>query len=208
MRAVFIFVVLLLLIVLAVPATIAIQLWTDGGSVVARAERSGALRAPPAAAGGLTTVERTIAMNEFPETWRTRTTPCRTLAFLWADLTTDEAPQGMPVSQRFATQLLSDRRSTSVRWQLRRLVVACHLEGRFDDRQLLRMWLAGASFGQGAEGLEGAAQAIFGKPSHALNAEESAKLTVLLRAPGLRGQPERWAERARGVQERVAARTP
>ncbi|MGH6949610.1 MAG: transglycosylase domain-containing protein, partial [Vitreimonas sp.] len=173
---------------------------------VAQAERAGALRAP-AVTGGLTTVERTVAMSEFPETWRTRTTPCRTLAFLWADITTNDAPQGMPVSQKFATHLLSDRRATSIRWQLRRLVVACHLEGRFDDVQLLRMWLATASFGQGAEGLENAAQAIFGKPSRALNAEESARLTVLLRAPGLRSQPERWTERTRAIQERLAART-
>jgi hypothetical protein len=206
MRAVFIFVVLMLLIVLAVPATIAVQFWTDGGSIIGRAERSGALRAAPAG-DRLTTAERTIAMNEFPETWRTHAFPCRTLAFLWFDLTSDDAPQGTPVSQKFATALLSDRRATSVRWQLRRFVVACQLEQRFDDRQLLRMWLAAASFGEGAVGLENAAQVIFGKPSRALNAEESAKLAALLRAPGLRSQPERWAERAREIQERVAPRT-
>lgn len=205
MRVVFIFVVLLLLIVLAVPATIAVQFWTDGGSVIARAEQSGALRAPPGGAR-LTTVERTIAMHEFPETWRTHAIPCRTLAFLWFDLTTDDAPQGTPVSQKFATALLSERRATSIRWQVRRFVVACQLEQRFDDAQLLRMWLAAASFGEGAVGLENAAQAIFGKPSRALNGEESARLAALLRAPGLRGQPERWAERARTIQERVAPR--
>jgi penicillin-binding protein 1A len=109
------------------------------------------------------------------------------------------------VSQKFATALLADRRATSVRWQVRRFVVACRLEQRFDDRQLLRMWLATASFGQDAVGLESAAQAIFGKPSRDLNAEESARLAALLRAPSLRNQPDRWAERARSIQERVAA---
>ena len=205
MRAVFIFFVLLLLLSLAVPVTIASQIWMDGGAVLARAERSGALRAP-AASGPLTGVERTIAMNEFPETWRTRTTPCRTLAFLWADIATDNAPRGMPVSQRLAARLMSDRRGTSVRGHLLRIVVACQLEHRFEDPQLLRMWLAGANFGQGAVGLENAAQALFGKPSRDLNAEESARLAVLLRAPSLRSRPEQWAERARATQERLAAR--
>jgi hypothetical protein len=204
MRAVFISIVLLLLIAMAVPVTFAVQLWMDGAAVLARAERSGALRAP-AASGALTGVERTIAMSEFRETWRTRTTPCRTLAFLWADLTTDSAPQGVSVSQRFATSLLSDRRASSVRWQLRRLIVACQLEHRFEDPQLLRLWLAGVDFGQGAVGIESAAQAIFAKPSRNLNAEESAKLAVLLRAPSLRNQPERWEERARAIQDRLAA---
>ena len=205
MRAVFIFIVLLLLIVLAVPATFAIRLWTDSGAVVARAGQAGALR-PSTVRGPLTTAERTIAMNEFRETWGVRATPCRTAAFLWADLSTDDGPPGTPVSQKVAAALMSDRRGTSVRWQMKRFVVACQLELRLDDVQLLRVWLASASFGQGIVGMENAAQAIFGKPSRELNADESARLAALLRAPSLRTQPERWTERARAIQERVAPR--
>jgi hypothetical protein len=201
----FIFLVLLLLIAMAVPVTFAAQFWMDGGSVIARAEQRGALRAP-AASGRLSTAERTIAMNEFPGTWNMQAIPCRTLAFLWSDLSSpDWRHPGMPVSQRFATVLLSDRRGTSVRWQLRRFVVACQLERRFDDARLLRMWLATVNFGQGAVGLESAAQSIFEKPSRELNAEESARLAALLRAPNLRDQPDRWAERAQSIQARVAA---
>lgn len=203
MRAVFIFIVLLLLIVLAVPATFAVQLWNDAGAVVARAGQNGALRASTVR-GPLTTAERTIAVNEFRETWGVRAMPCRTAAFLWADLSTDTGPPGTPVSQKVATALLSDRRGTSVRWQMKRFVVACQLELRFDDPQLLRVWLASASFGQGVVGMENAAQAIFGKPSRELNADEAARLAALLRAPSLRTQPERWAERARAIQERIA----
>jgi monofunctional biosynthetic peptidoglycan transglycosylase len=69
------------------------------------------------------------------------------------------------------------------------------------------VWLASASFGQGVVGMENAAQAIFGKPSRELNADEAARLAALLRAPSLRTQPERWTERARAIQERVAPRT-
>lgn len=204
MRVVFIFVVILVLIALAVPAAFGVQIWMDGQAVLTRAEQSGALRG--ASAGQLNMAERTIAMNEFRETWRSRAIPCRTLATLWADITTDYAPQSLPVSHKLATSLLGEPRQTSIRWQMRRLIVACQLEQRFDDRQLLRVWLTHASFGRGAEGIETAAQTIFGKPSRALDAEESAKLTALLRAPSLRTQPERWAERAHEIEERVAPR--
>ncbi|MGD9981121.1 MAG: transglycosylase domain-containing protein [Hyphomonadaceae bacterium] len=204
MRAVFIFLVILLLIAMAVPVTFAVRFWMDGQSVLARAERSGALRTP-AARGPLTGVERTIAMSEFRSTWRTSGVPCRTAVFLWADLTADDAPHGVSASQRFAMSVLGERNETSIRWQIRRLIVACQLEQRFDDPRLLRMWLARANFGERLEGMETASQAVFGKPSRDLNAEESAKLAVLLRAPGLRNQPERWAERAQTLQDRIAA---
>lgn len=204
MRAVFIFVVILVLLSLAVPVTFAVQLWMDGQATLARAERSGALHVPPA--GQLSTAERTIAMHEFRETWRGSAIPCRTFALLWADLTEGAGPRGMPVSHKVAASVLGEQRGTSVRWQLRRLVVACQLEQRFDDRQLLRMWLEEAYFGRGATGVEGAAQAIFGKPSSALGRGESARLAALLRAPGLRANEELWAERARVIEERANAR--
>jgi hypothetical protein len=202
MRVVFIFIVLLVLLALAVPTTFAVQYWLDGRSVIARAEQGGALRAP---AGRLSVAEYTIAMNEFRETWRTRAIPCRTLANLWADVSTESAPSTLPVSHKFATALLTERREMSIRWQVRRLIVSCQLEQRFDDRQLLRLWLGRASFGRDVVGLENAAQTIFGKPSSALNRDESARLAALLRAPSLRTQPERWTERAREIEERVAA---
>ena len=203
MRAVFIFLVLLVLLALAVPATFAVQYWLDGRAVIARAEQRGALRTP--LAGRLSTAEYTIAMSEFGETWRTQAQPCRTFANLWADLTSESAPGGVPVSQKASTSLLGEQRGTSVRWQVRRLIVACQLERRFDDRQLLRLWLEGAYFGQDATGVETAARRYFDKSSSELNSEEAARLAVLLRAPGLRNQPERWTERARVIQERVAA---
>jgi hypothetical protein len=203
MRVVFIFVVLLVLLAMAAPVTFAVQVWLDGRAVIARAEQSGALRG--AWTTRLSTAEWTIAMNEFRETWRTRALPCRTLANLWADVTTESAPDTLPVSHKFATALLGERREGSVRWQVRRLIVSCQLEQRFDDRQLLRLWLTQASFGRDVVGLENAAQSIFNKRSSALNRDESARLAVLLRAPSLRNQPERWTERARQIEGRVAA---
>lgn len=204
MRVVFIFIVICLLLGMTVPVTFAVRYWLDGRAVLERADRDGALRAP-AERGSLTGVERTIAMSEFRNTWRTHGAPCRTLMFLWADLATDSAPRGMPVSQRVSTTLLGEQNGTSVRWQIRRLIVACQLEQRFDDPQLLRIWLASAYFGHGETGIETASQSIFGKPSRELNAEESARLAVLLKGSAVRGNPERWTERTRQLQERLAA---
>jgi hypothetical protein len=206
MRAVFIFVVILLLIGMAVPITFATRFWMDGQSVMARAQQGGVLRVP--ARGPLTPVERTIAMSEFRGTWKTHGTPCRTLMFIWLDLTTEDAPRGMPVSQRVSAELLGEQHGTSIRWQIRRLITACQLEQRFDDAQLLRLWLATAYFGQDETGIETASQSIFGKPSRELNAEECARLAVLLKAPGLRRNPALWAERAQQLRERLAARRP
>ncbi len=204
MRVVFIFIVICVLLGLAVPVTFAVRYWIDGQAVVERAQREGALHMP-AERGPLTGVERTIAMSEFRSTWRTHGTPCRTLMLLWADLTSDNAPRGMPVSQRVSTTLLGEENGTSVRWQIRRLIVACQLEQNFDDPRLLRLWLASASFGHGETGIETASQSIFGKPSRNLNAEESARLAVLLKGSAVRGNPESWAERTRELQERLAA---
>ncbi|HET9230578.1 MAG TPA: transglycosylase domain-containing protein, partial [Vitreimonas sp.] len=168
----------------------------------ARAEQGGALGR--VRAGRLSTAEYTVAMNEFRETWRSQAMPCRTLANLWADLTNESAPDTLPVSHKFAGTLMGERRQNSIRWQVRRYIVSCQLEQRFDDRQLLRLWLDEASFGGDLMGIEPASQAIFNKPSSALNRNESARLAALLRAPSLRGQPERWTERAGQIEARVA----
>ena len=203
MRVVFIFIVILVLIALAAPATFAVQIWLDGQSTIARAEQRGALGR--VRAGRLSAAEYTIAMNEFRETWRSRAMPCRTLANLWADLTTESAPDTLPISHKLAGSLMQ-RREMSIRWQVRRLIVSCQLEQRYDDRQMLRLWLDDASFGGDVVGLEGAAQAIFNKPSSALDRNESARLAALLRAPSLLTQPERWTERAGEIEQRVASR--
>ncbi|MCX7358549.1 MAG: transglycosylase domain-containing protein [Alphaproteobacteria bacterium] len=205
MRVVFIFIVICVLIGLTVPIGFAVRWWMDGQAVLAEAERDGAIWTPES--NRLTVIERTVAMDQFRDTWLTHAAPCRTLAFAWYDLTDQNPPDGFSVSQRLATDLPSERRERSIRWHIGRLVVACQLEQRFNDRQLLRLWLAHAYFGRDAEGVEAASQLIFDKPSAALNAEEAAKLAALLRGPGLRSRPEDWATRARAIQERVAGTT-
>lgn len=203
MRVVFIFVVLLVLMALAVPTVFAVNYWLDGRAVIARAEQAGDLRAAPA--GRLNVPEYVIAISEYGATWRHKAMPCRTLSNIWADLTSEGGIESVPVSQRLATSLLGEQRGTSIRWQVRRLIVACQLEQRYDDRQMLRLWLEHAYFGREQRGIEPAAHSYFGMSSSELNSDQSARLAALLRSPGLRSQPERWTERARVIQNRVAA---
>lgn len=201
-------VVVLQFIAFAVCVGVIINFWMDGGSAVSRAMQNGVL-AQPLPRTPLTPVEHTIAVDQFAQTWGMRAFPCRTGALLWRDVTDpDWRPPAMPVSQRAATAVLADHRGTSIRWQIRRLIVACQLDGAYDDAQLLRAWLSRAYFGQQTYGVEAAAQAVFGKPAAALTAEEAAKLAVLLRAPGLRAQPDRWTQEALTLQQRVAAQAP
>lgn len=194
----------LLFIAVAVPTGIAISFWFDQGPVAAQASANDAVR-QPLVNGRLSAAERTIAIDQFGPTWGMRAFPCRTGALIWTDITDpDQAILSTPVSQKLATALLSDR-GNSVRTRLRRFVVACQLEQRFSDAQMLRAWLSTASFGQNLRGVENAAQTVFAKPASALNAEESAKLAALLRSPGLRAQPDQWTRRAQQIQAHVAA---
>jgi hypothetical protein len=206
MRVVFILLFFALLLLVLAPVVVAIGAWNDAGDAIARAAPSGVLT-PAGETKPLTLPERIIAADEFPETWSRHAFPCRTLDLLWTDFTDPEArPPAMPASQRAATTILGERRIASARWQMRRLLVACQLEMRYGDAQLLRIWLAQASFGQNVAGLDNAARANFAKPAANLNMLESAKLAVLLHSPGLRGQSERWTTEAQSLLQRLNAR--
>jgi len=206
MRLAFSLIFVVLLLAVATPFVVAVQFWSDAESMVARADQNGTLR-PAAGARPLWTAERVIAVDQFSETWRGHAFPCRTLSLMWTDFTDPDAhPPSMPVSQRAATAILGDRRGASVRWQTRRLLVACALERRFSDGQLLRIWLAQARIDASAPGLDAAARAIFNKPAQDLNLDESAKLAALLHEPALRNQPERWSAQGQTLRDRVLAR--
>ncbi len=205
MRTIFRIVVVLQFIAMALCIGVAANVWMDAGAVIDDARQHGVLsRAPPRTP--LSPFEHTVAVDQFAQTWGQRAFPCRTLELLWRDMSdADWTPPTTPASQRLATAILANRRGASIRWQVRRILVACQLEQDYDDAQLMRAWLTLASFGPQTHGVEDAAQAIFGKSADALNAEEAARLVALLHTPSLRTQPERWAERAREIQQRVAA---
>ena len=199
MRTAFRLFLIVLFLGLVTPLAVGAVFWTDQAGVIARAEASGILRQPNT---HLTTAERTIVLDQFSETWGRRAYPCRTIDLLWTDFTApDIVVARAPVSQRLARALTPQQ---SIRSRVSGIVIACQLEQRFSDVQLLRAWLTSAYFGQNAVGIENAAQGIFGKPSRDLDADDSAKLAALLRTPGLRNQPDRWAQRAQAISARIA----
>ncbi|HVZ99944.1 MAG TPA: transglycosylase domain-containing protein [Caulobacterales bacterium] len=204
MRTVFLFLVVLQFIALVACIGAAASFWMDGAAVVAQARHGGVL-ARPLPRAPLTPLEHTIALDQFAQTWGARAFPCRTAALLWRDVSDpDWAPPAMPASQRLATAIMGARRATSIRWQIRRLIVACQLERDYDDAQMLRAWLPTAEFGDNMTGAEAAAQAVFQKPAASLAPDEAARLAALLHQPSLHNQPERWAEQARAIELRVA----
>jgi len=206
MRAAFRLFLIVLFLAVAIPAVIAVNFWMDASSVIARAEQSGALR-PAANAQAFTTLERTIAIDQFSQTWGFRAIPCRTAELLWMEFTNpDVTVPSMPVSQALASKILPDRRGSSVRWHMQRTLVACQLEQRFQDAQLFRAWLARANFGQNMIGADAAAQAVFQKPARDLSQDEASRVAALLHVSSLRTQPDRWTEQALAITERVTAR--
>jgi len=190
--------------VVAAPIVAFVVLWVQAGAAISKAEHTGVLRGPPADTT-LTVAERAIAIAEFGGTWNARSAPCRTAASLWTAATQpDVRAPGSSVSTSLSTMIMMELEpERSLHWQFSRVLAACQLEQRYSDTQMLRAWLSNAYFGARPFGIESAARSLFGKASADLDPWESAQLAALLRAPRLRGDPERWSERARLVAERV-----
>ncbi len=198
-------VLLVLIAVVAIPAVTFMVVWTQAGAAIANSEEDGALL-DPQSDSTLTVAETAVAIAEFESTWNTRSAPCRTIAELWITATQpDIRSPGASVSSTLSTTILMEvEPERSLRWQFMRLFAACQLEQRYSDTQMLRAWLSSAHFGTGSFGIENAAQSVFGKNAADLSAWESAQLAALLRAPGLRNDPDRWSERATFIADRVA----
>lgn len=195
-----------LLAVVAIPMVAFAVLWTQASAAISQAEHTGVLRALPADTT-LSAAERTIAIVEFGSTWNARSAPCRPVASLWTAATRPNVRvSGRPVSTALSTMILMELQpERSLWWQFKLVFAACQLEQRYSDTQMLRAWLSNAYFGARPFGIDSAAQSLFGKDAADLTSSESARLAALLRAPGVRDDPERWNERARLIGERVAA---
>ncbi|MES1156240.1 MAG: transglycosylase domain-containing protein [Alphaproteobacteria bacterium] len=205
MRVLFRLIEIVLIAAVAGIGVLAVSFWLSQGEMIERAQQEGGALHGPISNDPLSLAERAIVIDEFSQSWGTEGVPCRTAALVWADIAGSGAPP-TPVSQRLASMLLSNQHGASVRWQLSRLVIACQLEQRFDDTQMLRAWLSKLNFGHNISGVDDAAQAIFGEAVDKLDAEESAKLAALVRNPGLRDHPDLWAQRAQAIVVKMAAR--
>jgi penicillin-binding protein 1A len=79
---------------------------------------------------------------------------------------------------------------------------AIQLERTYTKQQILGLYLSRAYFGEGAYGIEAAAQRYFNKPARTLTAREAAMLAGVMKAPNTYNpvaSPERSAERTRLV---------
>ena len=178
-------------------------IWYDGSRMVGRAEASGWLTPAPDETP-LSLFEATVAKGIFGRTWDQGGFPCRTAARFWNYYFGDRSspPGGMSISQILARDISYQvEASQSLGSQVRQLSLACQLEGKHSDSDLLRLWIRRANFGRGLVGPETAAQETFGKPTSALGPAESARLAALLSEPGLRTNPDQWSARARKIAQ-------
>ncbi|OXE37289.1 MAG: penicillin-binding protein [Phenylobacterium zucineum] len=86
----------------------------------------------------------------------------------------------------------------TVERKAREAVMALQLEQTYSKKQILGLYLSRVYFGEGAYGLEAAAQRYFNKPASRLTVREAAMLAAVLKAPSTYSpvdQPEKSAER-------------
>jgi hypothetical protein len=180
-------------------------LWFDGSRVIDRASASGWFTPKPTDPP-MTVFESTTAKAMFGPTWNEKGFPCRTASRFWLHYAAGPDRRGLSISQVVARDISYEiEASQSLGSQARQLSVACLLESKHSDTELLRLWLRRANFGEGAVGLDAASQAIFNKAPSLLNAEESAKLIALIYQPSLRSERDKWNQRADLVARRAAA---
>lgn len=101
--------------------------------------------------------------------------------------------------------LLKPERSFKRKYQ--EIVLASELERRYKKNDILEMYLNSVYFGEGAFGLEEAAQTYFGKPAKNLTLAESAMLIGILPAPTalspISGDPDAAKQHQQMVLERM-----
>jgi penicillin-binding protein 1C len=112
----------------------------------------------------------------------------------WLALKARRAVSGASTITMQLVRLVEPHPRTVV-WKVREALTAARLERILTKEQILEQYLNRAYYGNGAFGIEAAAQRYFGKPASALSLGEATFLAVLPRAP--RGyDPHRHLERA------------
>ncbi|MBK8222125.1 MAG: PBP1A family penicillin-binding protein [Candidatus Obscuribacter sp.] len=115
---------------------------------------------------------------------------------------------GSTITQQLAKNLffLDGKRTGIVK--LAEMFVAGRLEEKFSKEEILSLYLTEIYFGEGARGIEQAAQTYFGKSARNLNLEEAAYLAGIIRSPSYLGSAkhrdaalERQRQVLRSMQE-------
>jgi penicillin-binding protein 1A len=92
------------------------------------------------------------------------------------------AQGGSTITQQLARNLFLTSEKSITR-KVAEILLAVQIERRLTKDEILERYLNQVYFGQGAYGVETAAQVYFGKPARELNLAESAMLAGLIRAP-------------------------
>jgi len=131
--------------------------------------------------------------------------PVRILGAFWNNFRAGKIVQGgSTITQQTVKNLYLSREKTFGR-KFAEAWLAIQLERKYSKKQILEMYLNQIYFGQGAYGIETAAQTYFNKPASALSLAESAMLAGLPKAPNTYSPFTSW-EAAKKRQQTVLAR--
>ncbi|MDU2066557.1 MAG: PBP1A family penicillin-binding protein [Sporomusaceae bacterium] len=104
---------------------------------------------------------------------------------LWVDIRMGTlAEGGSTITQQLAKNMFLTQEKTVIR-KLKEVLLALILEQRFSKQEILQAYLNQVYFGEGAYGVEAAAQVYFGKHAGELTLGESALLAGLPRGPNI-----------------------
>ena len=123
-----------------------------------------------------------------------------------ADLGSGKRQGASTITQQLAKTLFLSGDQTLER-KATELVYAVQLERTYSKNQILALYLSRVYFGEGAYGLEAAAQRYFNKPASKLSVREAAMLAGILKSPTHYNpvtEPEQSAERTRLVLDAMA----
>lgn len=91
---------------------------------------------------------------------------------------------GSTITQQLAREMFLNQERTIVR-KIREAILAMRIDFRFSKAEILEAYLNQVYLGEGAYGVEAAAQKYFGKPAAKLTLSESAMIAGLARGPAL-----------------------
>jgi penicillin-binding protein 1A len=95
---------------------------------------------------------------------------------------------GSTITQQLAKNLFFESSQRSLATKVAEAVVSAQLEGKFSKEKILELYLNEVYFGNGAYGIEQAANLYFDKPAAELDVSESAYIAGLIRWPARGGQ--------------------
>ena len=129
---------------------------------------------------------------------------------LVADIADGKRQGASTITQQTVKNVFLNANQTVER-KAKEAVMAVQLEQTYSKKQILGLYLSRVYFGEGAYGLEAAAQRYFNKPAVKLTVREAAMLAAILKAPSSYNpvdQPEKSAERTALVWTPWSRRVP